>query len=131
MRKEGDYLRISRLSIVLVGVIAFVCSIPDFALILRIVSFAIAIVGSAFFFPLLVGMTSKRVSRAAALASSVGGTVAACVWIAATLAGAPWSASLHPGIVGLATSGLLMLFVNLATRPISGAAVQKYFPEAT
>jgi len=131
VREERDYLVISRLAIVAVGVIAFVCAIPDFALILQIVSFAIAIVGSAFFLPLLLGMTSKRISREAALASSIGGTLAACFWIAATLLGASWAGVVHPGIVGLGVAGSLMLAVNLASGPVDDASIAKYFPEET
>ena len=130
-RDEREYLKISRIAIVVVGVIAFLCSIPDLALILRIVSFAIALVGAAFFFPLLVGMTSRRVSREAALASSIGGTLATVVWIAGALNGAEWAADLHPGIVGLIVAGVLMLVVTLFTKPVHESAVAKYFPEAT
>ncbi len=128
-RAERDYLKISRISIIVVGAIAFLCSIPDFALILRIVSYAIAIVGSAFFFPLLVGMTSKRVSREAALASSIGGTMATCVWIGGAIANASWASTVHPGIVGLTVAGSLMLVVSLFTGPVQNAAIKKYFPE--
>ena len=130
-RDEKVYLRISRWSIVIVGAIAFVAAIPDLALILRIVSFAIAIVGSAFFFPLLVGMTSKRVSREATLASSIGGVLVTCVWIYGALSKASWATAVHPGIVGLAVAGLLMLVVTLFTRPVSDVALGKYFPEAS
>jgi len=129
-REEKEYLRISRLAIVAVGAIAFVCAIPDLALILRIVSFAIAIVGSAFFFPLLVGMTSRRVSREAALVSSIGGTLVTCVWIFGALTNASWAGIVHPGIVGLATAGLLMLVVTLFTPPVENEAINKYFGEA-
>jgi Na+/proline symporter len=130
-RDEKDYLRISRWSIVVVGGIAFVGAIPDLALILRIVSYAIAIVGSAFFFPLLIGMTSKRVSREAALASSTGGVLATCIWIYGALANASWAVDVHPGIVGLTIAGLLMLTVSLFTGPVDEAAVNKYCPETS
>lgn len=130
-RDEKDYLRISRWSIVVVGGIAFVGAIPDLALILRIVSYAIAIVGSAFFFPLLIGMTSKRVSREAALASSTGGVLATCIWIYGALANASWAVDVHPGIVGLTIAGLLMLTVSLFTGPVNETAVSKYFPETS
>ena len=130
-REERHYLKISRLSIVVVGVIAFFCAIPDFAEILKIVSFAVAIVGSAFFFPLLVGMTSKKVSKEAALASSIGGTLAGALWIAATLNGASWALNWHPGIVGLTVAGVLMFSVNLMTKPVAAQATAKYFPEAS
>jgi len=130
-REEKEYLRISRLSIVVVGAIAFVCAIPDLALILRIVSYAIAIVGAAFFFPLLVGMTSRRVSREAALASSIGGTLITCIWIVGALGGASWAGSVHPGIVGLGAGGFLMLAVTIFTPAVGREAVDKYFESAT
>ena len=50
-RDEREYLKISRLAIVVVGVIAFICSIPDLALILAVVSYAIAIVGAGILLP--------------------------------------------------------------------------------
>ena len=131
MRDEKEYLKISRMAIVAVGVIAFFCAIPDLALILRIVSFAIAIVGAAFFFPLLVGMTSRRVSRQAAIASSIGGTLITCVWIYGSLTNTSWGSVVHPGIVGLATGGILMLVITLFTPPVENQAVDKYFGEAT
>ena len=129
-KDERYYLRVSRYAIVAVGVIAFLCAIPDVALILRIVSFAIAIVGAAFFFPLLVGLTSKKVSAPAVLASSVGGVVVTVIWITGTLAGAAWAQSLHPGIPGLVTAGVLMGLVNVFTTPVTGPGLAKYFPEA-
>jgi Na+/proline symporter len=95
------------------------------------VSFAIAIVGSAFFFPLLVGMTSRRVSREAALVSSIGGTLVTCIWIFGALTDAAWASIVHPGIVGLGTGGLLMLIVTLFTPPVEDEAINKYFGEAT
>ena len=100
-------------------------------MILRVVSYAIAIVGSAFFFPLLVGMSSKRVSREAALASSIGGTLATCVFIAGALANAQWATGFHPGVVGMAVGGTLMLVVTMFTRPVKRSAIEKYFPEAS
>jgi len=130
-RAERDYLKISRLAIVAVGAIAFVCAIPDLALLLRIVSYAVAIVGAAFFFPLLVGMTSKRVSREAALVSSIGGTIATCIWIAGALTKAQWAAGVHPGIVGLAVAGVLMLAVAIFTKPVDQQAIAKFFPEGS
>lgn len=129
-RDERQYLLISRIAIVLVGALAFVLAIPDIALILRIVSFAIAIVGSAFFFPMLIGMTRRSLSREAALASSIGGTLACCLWIVGTVQGAPWTTGLHPGVVGLAVGGVLMAVVALFTGPVNDSAIAKYFEDA-
>ena len=126
-KDEAQYLRISRVAIVAVGCVAFVCAIPDFALILSIVSYAVAIIGAAFFFPLVVGMTSRRVSRAAALASSVGGVSATVVWIVLTLGGTGWAQSVHPGIVGLAVAGVTLFAVTPFTRPVGEEALRAYF----
>ncbi len=129
VRDEKTYLRISRVTIVIVGFVAFLLAIPDVDLILKIVSFAIAIVGSAFFFPLLVGMTSQKISREAALASSVGGVVTAVIWIAGSLSKAAWASSIHPGIAGLIVAGTLMFAVNLFFKPVDAAVTSKYFGE--
>ncbi len=126
-RDEKEYLKISRLAIVIVGVVAFFAAIPDFALILRIVSFAIAIVGAAFFFPLLVGLTYRRLSPQAALSSSVLGTLATCVWIVGTIKQAAWAVTVHPGIVGLSVAGVVMLLVTVFTPPAPEHAINKYF----
>ncbi|MEM7283334.1 MAG: sodium:solute symporter family protein, partial [Pseudomonadota bacterium] len=126
-RDEKQYLKISRLAIVVVGVVAFFAAIPDFALILRIVSFAIAIVGAAFFFPLLIGLTYKDLSTKAALSSSILGTLATVVWIAGTISGAAWAQGVHPGIVGLGVAGVVMLVVTLVTPPAPQEAIDKYF----
>ena len=116
-RDERSYVWISRGAIVAVGALAFVLAVPDVALILRIVSFAVAIIGAAFFFPLIMGMVSKRVSAQAALASSVGGVLATLVWIGGTLKGQGWAQGLHPGIPGLLVSGVLLALVNAFTPP--------------
>ncbi len=116
-RDERRYVWISRATIVAVGALAFLLAIPDVALILRIVSFAVAIIGAAFFFPLMAGMAGKRVSAQAALASSVGGVLVTAAWIAGALSGQNWAQSLHPGIPGLLVSGALIGLVSLFTPP--------------
>ena len=116
-RSEHAYVWISRAAIVAVGTLAFVLAIPDVALILRIVSFAVAIIGAAFFFPLIAGMASRRVSAQAALASSVCGVLTTLVWIAATLGGQGWAQVLHPGIPGLLAAGAALALVNAFTPP--------------
>ena len=78
-----------------------------------------------------LGMTSKRVSREAALASSIGGVLVTCVWIVGAILGASWAGSVHPGVVGLSVAGALMLAVSLFTAPVKHEAISKYFPEAS
>ena len=113
-----------------VGFIAFVLAIPDVALLLRIVSFAVAILGAGFFFPLVCGLVFERVSPAAAIASSVGGVTVTSFWIAATLSGAVWAKAVHAGVPGLAVGGLLLAIVTLVTKPASVAARSKFFEAA-
>ena len=129
IKSERYYLLVSRLSIVAVGCLAFLGSLPDLALILEIVSYAVAIVGATFFFPLLVGLTSRKVSREAAIASSVGGAVSTVLWLWWTLAGIEWTLELHPVVPGLMVSGILMLVAAISTPPVREEAIRKFFPE--
>jgi len=131
VKNERYYLRGSQLTIVGVGTIAFLGAIPDVDLVLQIVSYAVAILGATFFFPLLVGLTTKRVSREAAIASSVGGAVVTACWTWARIAGAPWAQELHPGVIGLAAAGILIFAVSLATKPVTSEKLKKFFPEKT
>jgi Na+/proline symporter len=129
VREEGYYLRVSRYSILAIGFLAFLGSLRDLALVLQIVSYAVAIVGATFFFPLLVGLTSRRVSRQAAIASSVGGTLVTAIWIGLALNQVEWALDFHPAIPGLATAGILMLGITRITPPVGREAIAKYFPE--
>jgi Na+/proline symporter len=131
VKDESYYLSASRWTILIVGIVAFIGAIPDVDLVIQIVSYAVAILGSTFFFPLLVGLTTRRVSKEAAIASSVGGAVICGLWTWARIGGAAWAQDIHPGVVGLATSGVLIFLVSLATKPIEGAAITKFFPEKT
>ena len=126
-RDEKYYLRISRWSIVIIGVVAFLAAIPTVSLLLKIVSFAVAIVGACFFFPLLLGLNCRWVSREAALASSIGGVAMTVIWIVASMSGAAWAQNLHPGLPGLATAFILIVSVSIATRPVSITTMQRFF----
>jgi SSS family solute:Na+ symporter len=130
-KDEAYYLRMSRYTIVAMGVLAFLGALPDIALILQIVSYAVAIVGAAFFFPLLVGLTSRRVSKHGAAASSIGGVVTTVVWMWWTLAEVDWAQTFHPIIPGLAVAAALMLVVTLFTPAVAEEATRRFFPEKT
>jgi Na+/proline symporter len=131
LRDEAYYLRASRITILVVGAVAFVGAIPDLDLILKIVSYAVAFVGATFFFPLLVGLTSQRVSREAAIASSVGGASITGLWTWATLSGAAWAQDIHPGVIGLAVAGVLIFGVNAFTSPVEGEPLRRFFGEVS
>ncbi|MEM7468486.1 MAG: hypothetical protein AAF387_16575, partial [Pseudomonadota bacterium] len=126
-RDERYYLTISRWSIVVIGLIAFLGAIPNIALLLKIVSFAVAIVGACFFFPLIFGLNCRWVTPAAAICSSIGGVAVTVVWIFGTLADAQWARVFHPGLPGLITSFLLIVGVSYFTNPVNGSTLQRFF----
>jgi Na+/proline symporter len=135
MRDERFYLRISRLTVVAVGIVSFFGALRTPELILNIVSYAVALVGVAFFFPMLLGMTSPRITSRAATWSSVLGSAAGLLWTILHLVfsnwarlHAPWTLDLHPVVPGLAAALLPML---LMPRRIEMApeTLAVFFPE--
>jgi Na+/proline symporter len=131
VRSEAYYLRISRITLLIVGVVSFVAAINTPALILAIVSYSVAMIGATFFFPLLFGLSSPRTTPAAATASSVGGFLMTVVWTALTLAQVPWAASIHPIVPGLATGLVLIVAVTPFTRPAPPDALARFFTRHT
>jgi Na+/proline symporter len=135
VKDERFYLRVSRITIVAVGSLSFLGAIRTPDLILNIVSYAVALVGVAFFFPMLFGMGSPYVSRRAATWSSVAGSVAGMIWTVPHLvyAGwarehAPWVLDVHPVVPGLIAAAIPM--VSRAKRiDMSPAALRTFFPE--
>ncbi len=101
-RSEAYYLRVSRLTVVMVGALSFLLALPDVALILELVAYALAIVGSSFFFPLLAGLWSPRVSREAATIASIAGGLIAAFCTVFAIREAPWALQVHPVVPGLA-----------------------------
>ena len=102
---------------------------PDVALILELVAYALAIVGASFFFPLLVGLTNRRVSTQAAVASCVWGGLTTAAWTVLTLAGVSWVKVVHPILPGLFISGLLMFTLTPLGQPVPSEALRRFFPE--
>ncbi|MDP6372591.1 MAG: hypothetical protein QF463_15995 [Vicinamibacterales bacterium] len=126
-RDERHYLRISRVTIVVIGAIALVAALNTPALILAIVSYAVAMVGATFFFPLLFGLTSPRTTPAAATASAVGGFAITAVWTGLTLAEVGWAVAIHPVVPGMALSLALIVGLTPITQPAPQTAVEKFF----
>jgi Na+/proline symporter len=136
-KDERFYLRISRVTVVVVGILSFVAALRTPELILNIVSYAVALVGVAFFFPMLFGMNSPYVSRRAATWSSVGGSVAGLIWTVPHLlyAGwarqhAPWMLDIHPVVPGLIAAAIPMLRFGSKIE-MSSKALATFFPERT
>jgi Na+/pantothenate symporter len=135
VKNERFYLRASRIAIVLVGIVSFLCAMVTPDLVLNIVSYAVALVGVAFFFPMLFGMGSPYVSRRAATWSSVAGSIAGIIWIVPHLVyaawarqHAPWILDIHPVVPGLIAALVPML--GRSTRiEMSPAALRTFFPD--
>jgi sodium/pantothenate symporter len=127
LRSEAYYLYVSRIALILVGLVSFIAAINTPELILAIVSYSVAMIGATFFFPLLFGLSSPRTTPAAAAASSIGGFVVTVAWTALTLARVPWAVAIHPIVPGLAVSLALIVAVTPFTRPASSEALAKFF----
>jgi Na+/proline symporter len=129
-RSEEYYLHISRLAIVGVGVVALLLALRTPELILSIVSYAVAMIAAAFFFPLVFGLWSRRTTPAAALASSVGGFTVTLVWTAFTLANAGWASWIHPVVPGLFVGLVSIVALTPFTQPAPPEALAHYFKAA-
>lgn len=135
VKGERFYLATSRATIVLVGILSFVCALRTPDLILNIVSYAVALVGVAFFFPMLFGMQSPHLSRRSATWSSVAGSMAGMIWTILHLvyagwarAHAPWILDIHPVVPGLIAAALPVLRFSPRIE-MSAAALKLFFPE--
>jgi len=127
VRSERTYVIVSRVAIVAIGVVAFLAALATPQLILAIVSYAVAMIGAAFFCPLVFGLLWRRASPMGALTSSMGGFLTTIAWTALTLSGTGWAAVVHPIVPGLSVAVVLMIGVSIATRPASDVALAKYF----
>jgi len=128
VKGEGYYLRASRLAIVSVGALSFLLALRTPELILAIVSYAVALIGAAFFFPLLLGLGWRRTSPMAALASSILGFLAALGWTALSLSKVAWATAVHPIVPGLLVGLLAILGLTPLTPQAPADAVRKFFP---
>ncbi len=127
LRSDSYYLKVSRLTVVGVGALSFLLALPDVALILELVAYALAIVGSSFFFPLLAGLLSPRVSREAAGSASVAGGLVSAFCSACAILKIPWALVVHPVVPGLFVSAVLIVSLTPFTRPVREEAVRLYF----
>jgi Na+/proline symporter len=127
VRDEAYYLRVSRLTIVIIGVVSLAAALNTPALILAIVSYAVAMVGATFFFPLLFGLTSPRTTPAAAAASAIGGLTITTVWTGLTLAEVPWAVTVHPIVPGMALSLALIVGLTPITSPAPTRVLKRFF----
>jgi Na+/proline symporter len=136
VKTEHHYLRVSRVTVVIVGMLSFLCALKTPDLILNIVSYAVALVGVAFFFPMLFGLNSPYMSPRAATLSSVAGSLVGIVWTVPHLAysgwarlHAPWILDIHPVVPGLIAALIPVVVMRSKTIEISSKTLQIFFPE--
>ena len=136
VRSERFYLRIARIAVVVVGVVSFLCALRTPDLILNIVSYAVALVGVAFFFPMLFGLNSPHLSRRAATWSSVAGSIVGLAWTVPHLlyAGwtrqhAPWVLDIHPVVPGLVAAIIPIAIMATKKIDVSLETLQIFFPD--
>lgn len=115
-------LMITRISVVVVGLLGVVLALmkPAQVLIFQMLNFGAA--GSLFFVPLIFGMYWRRATREGGLASMFGGLAAYIIWF---LAGSPFG--LHAVIIGALTSAVLMVAVSLNTPEPPKEVIEQFF----
>ena len=107
-----------------VGVIVFVLSLVLPSVIWKINMFAFGGLETAFCWVLVMGLFWKRATKAGALASMAGGTLAycACMALGFKLFG------LHQIVIGISVSLLLMVVVSLLTKCEDEQSLELFFP---
>lgn len=135
-KTERYYLGISRVAVVVVGTLSFLAALRTPDLILNIVSYAVALVGVAFFFPMLFGLNSPYLSKRAATWSSVAGSVAGMIWTIPHLAAtawarqhAPWMLDIHPVVPGLVAAIVPVIVLSSKRIEMSAPTMRIFFPE--
>ncbi len=135
VRSERFYLRIARTTVVMVGVVSFLGALSTPDLVLNIVSYAVALVGVAFFFPMLLGMSSPHITARAATWSSVMGSVVGFAWTMLHLVfgawsrqHAPWVLDVHPVVPGL-LAAIVPMLQRSPRIDMSPATLALFFPE--
>ncbi len=130
-KTEKFYLRVSRLTLVGVGVVATLVALNLPALILIITSYAVALTGASFAMPILLGLTWKRCTTAGAFSSAVAGFVCSGLWAVLHQSKVDWALSVHPIFPGFIASLVLIVVVSLMTQPTSQKTIDRFFPQKT
>jgi SSS family solute:Na+ symporter len=118
---EGNKsLTFSKVASLVIGVISMVLAIKPPALILTLTAFAWALIASATLWPIFFGIFWKGVTKAACVASMIGGFITALVWL---ILKNPWG--IHGFIPGVLVSLVLILAVSMFTPKFSNEHIAK------
>ncbi|MCR4405056.1 MAG: sodium/solute symporter [Candidatus Acetothermia bacterium] len=110
---ERQALRLSRISSLIVGLVALLIALRPPGLILVLTAFAWAVIASTTLWPLLFGIYWKGATRLGALFSMVGGFLIALIWMAI---GSPFG--VHGFIPGLGVGLILLVLVSRFTEKL-------------
>lgn len=129
VKDEKYYVKVSKITIAIVGIVAVIGAMYTPGLILVITSYAVALTGASFAFPLVLGLNWKRVSTSAVLVSMIGGFLGAGTWAVMNQMGVEITKGVHPIIPGVILSFVGIMAVTLMTEPVSKETLSRFFPE--
>lgn len=121
---EQETLKLSRIAIISVGILATIFALTKPTSILKLQVFNYSTIASAFFIPMMVGFYWKKATKEGALASMIGGTIVNFLWYWLKK---PWG--IHPIIPALLTGTMLIYVVSLNTPGPPDYIIEKYFRE--
>ena len=126
-KDEKYYIKVSRITIGIVGIVAIIGAMYTPGLILVITSYAVALTGASFAFPLVLGLNWKRTSTSAALVSMIGGFLGSGIWAIMNQMGVEVASKVHPIIPGVLISFIGIIVMTLTTKPVSEKTLDKFF----
>jgi SSS family transporter len=124
---EKQLLVLSRVVVIVVGIIAALITIGEIPLLINVAGYTFGIIGLAFFWPTLLGLYWKKANLNGAWACIIGGIVGFVFWqvtYGSSIAGIP------PLGIGIAVGGLLMWGVSLFTSASDKEQWSIYFEDS-
>ena len=113
---ERTSVNVSRLTIIVLAVVATILAITEPPGVFDIVVFATSVLGSAFVPAYICAVWWKKANTAGALSSMIVGTVAS---VTAELTGSTEGIGFDPMVIGITTSTITMIVVSLLTQRVN------------
>ncbi|MBN2048912.1 MAG: sodium/proline symporter [Spirochaetales bacterium] len=113
---DKQMVLVSRLLVLLIGVIGFVVALLQPPGVFSIVVFTTSVLGSAFLPAYVCAVWWKKANTPGAISSIIGGAAIAFLW---NVTGAAAATAIHPMFAGLVVSIVLIFLVSLATQKSS------------
>lgn len=121
---EREKVFLNRVAIIVLGLLPVVVAFYQFDLVNFVVLFAVKLMASAFFAPVVIGLNWRRGTKAGGLAAMVGGVAACLLW---NYLGHPYYLGLEAAEAGLITSTALFLVVSLLTPRVPEHCLAPFF----